>query len=127
MKELAPMKETSKVITYRRYKNFNSEIFNKCLVGSLSNCKNCSEYEGRFLEGFNMHAPLKKKDVRANEVPYMTKALRKAFADRSRLENRYYKNRSVESLLKKSSRIFVVDFIKGNAKILHKFIPQEDY
>ena len=42
-----------------------------------------------------MHAPLKKNVVRANEV---TKALRKAFADRSRLENKYYKNRSVESL-----------------------------
>ena len=58
---------------------------------SLSNCKNCSEYEGRFLEVFNMHVPLKEKVVRANEVPYMTKALRKAFADRSRLENKYYK------------------------------------
>ena len=87
-----------KVITYRSFKNFNSENFNKCLGRSLSNCKNCSEYEGRFLEVFNMHAPLKKKVVRANEVPYMTKALRKAFADRSRLENKYYKNRSVENL-----------------------------
>ena len=36
--------------------------------------------------------------LHANEVPYMTKALRKAFADRSRLENKYYRNRSVESL-----------------------------
>ena len=91
-------RQSQKVITYWSYKNFNSENFNKCLGGSLSNCKNCSEYGGRFLEVFDAHAPLKKKVVRANEVPYMTKALRKAFADRSRLENKYYKNRSVESL-----------------------------
>ena len=30
----------------------------------------------------------------ANEVPYMTKTLRKAIATRSRLENRFYKDRS---------------------------------
>ena len=36
--------------------------------------------------------------MRANEVPYMTKTLRKAIADRSRLENRYYKYKSGENL-----------------------------
>ena len=46
----------------------------------------------------NTHAPLKKKVVRANEFPYMTKALRKTIATRSRLENRYHKNKTGESL-----------------------------
>ena len=46
----------------------------------------------------NAHAPIKKTLVRANEVPYMTKALRKAIANRSRLENQYFKNKSKESL-----------------------------
>ena len=45
-----------------------------------------------------MHAPLKRKLVRANEVPYMTKILRKGIANRSRLENRYYRDKSDESL-----------------------------
>ena len=40
----------------------------------------------------------KNKVVRATEVPYMTKALRKAIADRSRLENRYQKSKTEESL-----------------------------
>ena len=40
---------------------------------------------------------IKKKIVCANEVPYMTKALKKAIATRSRLENRYYKDKSIES------------------------------
>ena len=41
--------------------------------------------------------PLKKRVVRANEVPYMTKSLRKAIATRSRLENRYYRHKTAES------------------------------
>ena len=46
---------------------------------------------------YNEHAPLKKKVKRANEVPYMTKALRKAIANRSRLEKRYYYLKTDES------------------------------
>ena len=41
------------------------------------------------------HAPIKKKFLRANEVPYMTKALKKAIMTRSRLENRYYQSKSM--------------------------------
>ena len=41
--------------------------------------------------------PLKKIVIRANEVPYMTKALRKDIATRSRLENRYYHNKTANS------------------------------
>ena len=44
-----------------------------------------------------MHAPVKKKVVRANEAPYMTKALRKAIANRSRLENQYYRKKTDDS------------------------------
>ena len=50
-----------------------------------------------FLDCLNHHAPLKKRVVHANEVPYMTKALRKAIATRSRLENRYYHHKTTES------------------------------
>ena len=37
--------------------------------------------------------------MRANEVPYITKALRKAIANRSRLENKYYRLNTDESKL----------------------------
>ena len=36
----------------------------------------------------------KKRITRANEVPYMTKALRKAIANRSRLENGFYRDKT---------------------------------
>ena len=35
----------------------------------------------------NIHAPLKKKVIRANHVPYMTKSLRKAIMKRSQPES----------------------------------------
>ena len=54
-------------------------------------------FENIFLEVLSKHSPLKKKILRANHAPYMTKILRKAIMRRSALENKYYKDRSVES------------------------------
>ena len=82
-----------KVITYRSYKKFDNFSFGSDLRNRIVNLKNYTEFEQRFLEVLNIHAPLKKKIVRANEVPYMTKALRKAIANRSRMENQYYKKK----------------------------------
>ena len=51
-------------------------------------------FQELFLSILDKHAPSKMKYVRANEVPYMTKMLRKAIMTRSRLENRYQKTKS---------------------------------
>ena len=40
------------------------------------------------------HAPLKKKIVRGNHAPFITKDLRKAIYKRSRLKSKYIKNPS---------------------------------
>ena len=82
---------------YRPYRNFDNDAFGIDLEHKLTNCENYSEYESGFLEVFNAHAPLKKNST-ANEVPYMTKNLRKTISNRSRLENRYYRDKSIESL-----------------------------
>ena len=50
-----------------------------------------------FMTTLDKHASLKKWLVRANEVPYMTKKLRKAISNRSRLENKYQRLRTTES------------------------------
>ena len=107
----------SKKIIYRSYRNYNPNAFNEELGCELDGCTDYKEYENRILRIWNTHAPLKQKLVRANEVPYMTKTLRKAIANRSRLENRYYKENRVKILEPiKSKRIFVADFIKGSVK-----------
>ena len=44
------------------------------------------------------HAPLKKKFLRANNAPYITKKLRKAIMKRCQLEKTYFKTFSEKSL-----------------------------
>ena len=92
-------KKKPKEIIYRCYKKFDKLFFREELRRKLNLCENYVQFEMLFLETLNKHAPLKKKVVRANEVPYMTKMLRTAIANRSRLEHRYYKLKSDENLL----------------------------
>ena len=95
------VKAKSREITYRSYKKFDNVSFKKDLKNEL-NCHtdNINKYqlfEKAFLNVLERHAPIKKKIVRANEAPYMTKALRKAIASRSRLENKFHRMRTKES------------------------------
>ena len=46
------------------------------------------------------HAPLKKKFVRGNQAPYMTKQLRKTIMRRSELESKYLKNKTIDNKTK---------------------------
>ena len=57
-------------------------------------------FDNEFLEVLNNHAPLKKKFISANHVPYMTKNLRKAIMKGSQLENKYIGNSTVENMNK---------------------------
>ena len=54
-------------------------------------------FHNAFLGVLNNRAPYKKKLIRANHKPYVTKKLRKAILRRSRLENRFHKNRTAEN------------------------------
>ena len=49
------------------------------------------------MRGPKQDAPLKKKYLRANESPFMTKQLRKMIMNRSRCKNGYLKNKTVEN------------------------------
>ena len=57
----------------------------------------------------NEHAPIKRKYVRANDGPFVTKALKKAIMLRSKLRNRYNKIRTEENerAFKKQRNYFV--------------------
>ena len=92
-------KAKAKEIRYRDYKNFDKDQFKTMLRKDLSTGKISSykDFETVFLSVLNKHAPLKYKKVRANQVPYMTKALRKAIMKRSELESKFLKTRSESS------------------------------
>ena len=94
------IKRKPQEIEYRCYKKFDYIYFKQDLCLRLaSNVEvntNFSLFQNIFLQVLNRHAPLKKKLIRANEVPDMTKALRKAIMTRSRLDNQYHKNKSID-------------------------------
>ena len=56
-----------------------------------NNDANFSEFNDRVETVLNEHAPIKKKYIRANDGPFMTKALWKAIYTRISLRNRYNK------------------------------------
>ena len=82
-------KEESKKVTYRNYKQFQWETFEKDLTSSLRNCNGEYEnYEQNFMKVLNTHAPKKVKIVRGNHKPHYYKKRRKAIMKRSRLKNK---------------------------------------
>ena len=83
-------------ISYRNYKNFDNSNFKAELRSEieLNQISNYNNFENVFLRVLEKHAQLKKKLVRANEAPYITKTLRKAIMRRSQLENKYRKQRT---------------------------------
>ena len=96
------LKSKPKEIIYRDFKKFIEESFNEELSLKLTNecVKNYSSFENIFLDTLNHHAPVKKKLLRANHAPYITKTLRKAIMRRSNLQTKYFKTRTPESLKK---------------------------
>ena len=87
-------------INYRNYKHFNNDSFNEDLKLAFNNTdiQTCEEFEEIFMNLLDHHAPLKKKILRANNAPYITKKLRKEIMKRSQLENIYTKALTEESL-----------------------------
>ena len=88
-------KAKPKEISYRSYKMFDNDTFQRELNQKIGERTNYTKLECGFSPVFNKHAPLKKREY---EVPYMTRNLRKAIANRSRLENQYYKYKTTERL-----------------------------
>ena len=96
------IKRSPKIIMYRDYRNFDIQSFRKNLKENLgANQNSHSDYSAFASEVetvLNRHAPLKKKYVRANDGPFMTKALRKSIMLRTQLRNKYNKERSQSNL-----------------------------
>ena len=92
-------RSSPKELVYRDYKNFDRLTFKREVEEKCNQQINEYKYFGQiFLEVLNTHAPIKRKLLRANHVPYMTKALREAIMKRSELENNYVKNKTNENL-----------------------------
>ena len=91
-------KRPPKVVKYRDYKHYSywrfQQDLNIAFAGiDLSEISN-DEYFSFLMEILNKHAPLKTKYVRANDQPFVTKELRKEHMKRTRLRNKYKKNKN---------------------------------
>ena len=87
-----------KAIHYRNYKNSDVSLFlndlEKTTFLTNSNCPN-ENYQNsteNFLSVVEKHAPLKKKNVRGNQAPFVNREFRKSIYTRSRLRKKYWKN-----------------------------------
>ena len=89
-----------KQIVYRKFKNFDLNNFKSEIRTKMQSIDNYEAFQKEFLKVLNKHDPLKKKFIRANHVPYMTKNLRKAIMKRSQLESKYISNSTVENMNK---------------------------
>ena len=83
-----------KVVSYR---DFEKERFMNSLQSALHNqngnyVKNQDLFFNICHEVLNKHAPRKKKYIRGNNKPLMTKTLSKAIMQRTRLRNKFLKN-----------------------------------
>ena len=57
----------------------------------------CYDFENILMNILNIHAPLRKKYLRANNAPFMNKPLSKAIMVRSRLGNKFINSKTRES------------------------------
>ena len=98
-------KAKPRIVTYRDFSKYRKEEFGRELKINLETKgqNNYESFENIFLDVFNSHAPPKKKVIRANQKPYVTKNMRKAIMLRSQLENNFFRYRTEEyrKLLKK--------------------------
>ena len=83
-----------KIIAYRDYKNFDNAKFRYDIVTATFNMDKFGMYKSTIFNIFNHHVPIKKKYIRANEAPFMSKELHKAIMKRSRLRNIFLKRKT---------------------------------
>ena len=123
-------KDMPKIVQYRDYKkfvkkDFHIELKEKLQCGVINNY---SKFEQIFIEVLNKHAPPKKKVFRANHKPYMTKKLMKAIMRRSALENKYYKNKSIDTYRAyKKQRNFTNKLMKKEKKTYFSNLNLNNY
>ena len=90
----------SRIINYRDYRRFQNDAFREELLSELLNINIGENEEGfsNFLEiskkNVNYHAPCQQQYARKNHLPLINKTLSKETMKRTRLRNKFLKNRN---------------------------------
>ena len=113
---------------YRSYKTFDVSNFKNTLKIELEKVKSESygEFEAVFLKEPNKHAPLKKKFIRHNNNPFMTKDLRNQIMVRSKLKNFFNKNRHYGNWCKyKRQRNLCLNLLRKTKKSFYENLDEK--
>ena len=111
-------KPKPKIVNYRDYRNFRNDEFraeldNEILKHDINNIE-YQHFLNVFIEISKKHAPMK---MRANQGKFMTKGLHKAIMKRSRLQNKFLRDRTETSRKEyKKQRNFCVNLLKKAKK-----------
>ena len=111
------------VITYRKFNVFFSIEFMKNLEKPLRKFEHFDNIPSNlFKETVNIilekHAPTKKKYVRANQAPFITKTLSKEIMKRSRLRNKFLNTKSdIDRKVYNKQRNYVISLLRKENKI----------
>ena len=87
-------KSKPRITTYRDYKKLNNNAFRSEIQSLCSSEADLRFFIYSIFHIFNKHAPIKKKYLRANENPFMTKELHVAIMKRSRLRNNFLREKN---------------------------------
>ena len=94
---------------------------------SVKNSRNPEKFYEICHSVLNDHAPRKKKYIRGNNKPFMTKAFSRAVMQRTRLRNKFLKNPSEENkLLSNKQRNFCVSLLRKEKKEYFSKINEKD-
>ena len=115
-----------KLLNYRDYKNFNFGNFKEDLSETLLICRNSyDEFESAFITTLDKHAPKKRKRLRGNNKPHITKPLRQAIMKWSKLKNKANKTKLLTDIRNyKKQRNYVVNL---NKNVKFEYFSQYDF
>ena len=89
-----------RIIIYRSYRDFSNERFIVSLINNFANNDDgLKTFCKTTMNALNLFVFIKKEYARDNQMPLMTKNLSKEVMTRSRLRNKYLKNKMEENRL----------------------------
>ena len=120
-------KPKPKIVNYRDYKNFRNDEFraeldNEILKHDINNIE-YQHFLNVFIEILKKHIPMKIKYLRASQGKFMTKGLHQAIIKRSRLLNKFLRDRTEMSHKEyKRQRDFCVNLLKKAKNIIFQIL-----
>ena len=122
-----------RIIKYRDYRRFQNDVFREELLSELldvsigENEEDFSNFLDICKKNVNYHAPCKQKYVRGNHLPFMNKTLSKEIMKRTRLRNKFLKNKNDYNKTEFSKqRNYCVSLVRKSKKLYYSNLDEKN-